>query len=208
MTIQVLILVDLQNDFMPGGALAVPDGDAVIAVANDEIRRADVVVATQDWHPEGHGSFASTHPGKVPGDSVNLNNLEQILWPDHCIADSNGAAFHSGLETSKIDHVVKKGVDPGVDSYSGFFDNDHKTTTGLDTYLRSLASTADHTLQPIHLTVMGLATDYCVKFTVLDACTLGYNVTVRRSGCRGVGLATGDIAQAFQDMQAAGAKLA
>ncbi|MEM0925746.1 MAG: bifunctional nicotinamidase/pyrazinamidase [Planctomycetota bacterium] len=209
MTVTVLLMVDLQNDFMPGGALAVPDGDSVVNVANEEMNRSDIVVATQDWHPPGHGSFASSHPGSAVGDVVTLEGLEQIAWPDHCIANSPGADFHPELRIERIDRVIKKGTDPKIDSYSGFFDNDHRNATDLDDYLASITSNDSSSSRKASITlrVMGLATDYCVKYTVLDACKLGYNVTVIQNGCRGVGLAPDDVPRAFAEMKAAGATI-
>lgn len=196
---KALILVDLQNDFMPGGALPVPDGDAVVPVANALSPLFSLVVATQDWHPRGHASFASSHPGKSPGDVATLGNVEQVLWPDHCVQSTPGASFHSGLDVVPIGHVVRKGADPRIDSYSAFFDNDHASSTGLDAFLRS------HGVS--ELVVLGLATDYCVKATVLDALGLGFGVTVVRDGCRAVDVAPGDGERAFAAMSAGGARL-
>ena len=181
---EALIVVDVQNDFIPGGALAVPEGDLIVPVANQIMRRFDLVVATQDWHPPDHGSFASRYPGKRPGDFVELNGRQQILWPDHCVAHSSGAAFVSGLDVDGIAHVVRKGMDKRVDSYSGFFDNDHRKTTGLGEYLRNQAVD--------QVAIMGLATEYCVKFTALDARRLGYKTRLIREGVRGVELNPGD----------------
>lgn len=195
----VLLLIDIQNDFLPGGALAVPDGDAVIAIANDLIASADHVVATQDWHPGGHGSFASSHDGVDVGQLFQLHGLQQVAWPDHCVQGTKGAEFSAELSTEKIDHVVTKGTQPNIDSYSGFFDNDHHQATGLHDYLQSIGATK--------LTVVGLATDYCVKFTVLDALELGYKVHVILDGCRGVNLSPGDVDAAVAEMKAAGAEI-
>jgi nicotinamidase/pyrazinamidase len=196
---QALIVVDIQNDFLPGGALAVPDGDAVIPVANSVMSSFDLVVATQDWLPADHGSFASQHPGQAPGNVVRLGAIDQVLWPDHCVQGAVGAAFADGLYVDGIDAVVQKGTNRGIDSYSGFFDNDHEHATGLGDMLagRGVAGVA----------VLGLATDYCVKFTVLDACALGYPVTVITDGCRGVDLQPGDSEAALAAMADAGATL-
>lgn len=194
-----LLLVDLQNDFMPGGALAVADGDAVVGVANALMPRFSLVVASQDWHPADHGSFASAHPGGKPGDVVDLAGVEQVLWPDHCVQDAPGASFHSGLDVAGIDRVVRKGTDPAVDSYSAFFDNDRRRDTGLAAFLEKSGAE--------ELVVLGLATDYCVKHTVLDACGLGFGVTVITDGCRAVDLAPGDGDRAFAEMRSAGARL-
>lgn len=194
-----LLLVDLQNDFMPGGALAVAEGDAVVGVANALVPRFSLVVASQDWHPAGHGSFASAHPGGRPGDVIDLAGVEQVLWPDHCVQDAPGASFHSGLDVAGIDRVVRKGTDPAVDSYSAFFDNDRRRDTGLAAFLEKSGAE--------ELVVLGLATDYCVKYTVLDACGLGFGVTVITDGCRAVDLVPGDGDRAFAEMRSAGARL-
>ena len=173
----VLLLIDIQNDFLPGGALAVPDGDRVIGVANAAIDTAEHVVATQDWHPPNHGSFASQHDGVGIGELFQLEGLPQIGWPDHCIENSFGAELADALNTDGIHHVSRKGTDVSIDSYSGFFDNGHRKATDLHDYLQSIGAS--------ELTIMGLATDYCVKFTVLDALELGYPTRVVLSGCRG-----------------------
>lgn len=196
---RALILVDLQNDFMPGGALPVPDGDAVVPVANRLSPLFSLVVATQDWHPPGHASFASSHPGASVGDVITLRDARQVLWPDHCVQQTPGASFHSGLDVVPIEHVVRKGTDPNVDSYSAFFDNDHVSSTGLDVYLRS------HGVS--ELVVLGLATDYCVKATVLDALGLGFGVSVVRDGCRAVDAVPGDGDRALEAMVGAGARI-
>ena len=195
----VLLLIDIQNDFLPGGALAVPDGDAVIDVANHLIASAQHVVATQDWHPVGHGSFASQHDGVSVGEVFDLDGVPQVAWPDHCVQDTVGAKFADSLLVDRIDHVVHKGTQQMIDSYSGFFDNDHRQATGLHDYLQSVKAT--------ELTVVGLATDYCVKFTVLDALKLGYQVRVVIDGCRGVNLSPNDVDTAIAEIQSAGAEL-
>ena len=191
---KALILIDLQNDFMPGGALAVPGGDAVVAVANRLARRFEHVIATQDWHPADHLSFASQHPGKSPGDIVDLDGLPQTLWPDHCVQETAGAELRRGLDVGRIDTVIRKGGDRLLDSYSAFFDNAHRRATGLHEHLRGAA------IDEVYLT--GLATDYCVKFSALDAVGLGLRVRVIREGCRGIGLESG--ARAWAEMAAAG----
>lgn len=191
-----LILIDIQNDFVPGGALAVPEGDAVIPVANWLMKHVDLVVATQDWHPVNHGSFVSQYPGKTVGDMVDLNGLAQVMWPDHCIEKTNGAAFTKGLNVERIDHIVKKGTDAKIDSYSGFFDNGHRKATGLEQYLKKQGVT--------QLIVVGLATDYCVKFTAIDARQLGFEVTLVTDGIRGVDLHKGDCKRAIEEMINAG----
>ncbi|MHB1341670.1 MAG: bifunctional nicotinamidase/pyrazinamidase [Coriobacteriia bacterium] len=196
---KALVWVDLQNDFMPGGALAVAGGDAVVPVANALALLFPLVVATQDWHPAGHGSFASAHPGTSPGDVMDLAGVAQVLWPDHCVQGTPGASFHSSLDVARVCHVVRKGTDPGVDSYSGFFDNDHRRSTGLDAYL--------NTHGVAEIVVLGLATDYCVKATVIDAVGLGFGVTVVADGCRAVDVAVGDGERALAEMRTAGARL-
>ena len=193
---KALILVDLQNDFCPGGALAVGDGDAVVQVANAVQPHFDVVVATQDWHPADHGSFAANNPGTAPGQLVELHGLQQVLWPVHCVQDTPGAAFVDGLHMSRVEKVFQKGTDPTVDSYSGFYDNGRRHATGLTPYLR------DKGVDTVY--VLGLATDYCVKFTALDAAADGFAVHLIEDGCRGVELAPGDVAKAVQEMRDAG----
>ena len=194
---EALILVDLQNDFCPGGALAVADGDAVLPVAQRLIPTFEHVIATQDWHPPAHESFASQHEGKSPGQVVQLHGLPQVLWPDHCVQGTRGAEFAVDLGDAK---VFQKGMQPHVDSYSGFFDNGRRGDTGLAAYLRD-AGVRD-------LVIMGLATDYCVRFTVLDALSLGFGVTLIEDGCRGVELNPGDVESAIAAMKDAGAKTA
>lgn len=193
---KALILVDIQNDFLPGGALAVPDGDAVIAIANRLMPHYDLVVATQDWHPAGHQSFASQHAGKAVGDTIDLDGLSQVLWPDHCVQGTDGASLSPQLYQSLIHEVIQKGTDQQIDSYSGFFDNGHRKATGLTALLRS------HNIEEIH--VLGLATDYCVKFTAIDAVKEGFETHVILSGCRGVELAEGDCDRAIDEMVQAG----
>jgi nicotinamidase/pyrazinamidase len=197
---RALLLIDIQNDFLPGGALAVKDGEQVVPVANALMPKFELVVATQDWHPADHGSFAANHPGKRPGERVTLGGLDQVLWPVHCVQGSAGADFAPGLERGGIHHVVRKGTDAAIDSYSSFFDNDHRRATGLDEYLRAR--------DVKELVVMGLATDYCVKFTALDARQLGYGVTLVLDGCRGVDLRPGDADAAVEEMRRAGVKIA
>ncbi len=190
-----LILVDLQYDFMPGGALAVTGGDQVVAVANQLMPHFDMVVATQDWHPADHKSFASQHEGKSVGDVVQLDGVEQVLWPDHCVQGTPGADLHEELESQQIHQIIQKGTDENIDSYSGFFDNGHRQATGLAALLKQGGVT--------EVAVMGLATDYCVKFTALDAVEHGLKTTLISDGCRGVDLSPGDVEQAIADMQAA-----
>ena len=194
-----LILVDIQNDFCTGGALAVPGGEAVVPLANRLMSRVDIVVATQDWHPAEHGSFAINQPGRKPFELAELGGLPQVMWPAHCVQHTRGAELHAGLDLARITHVVRKGTDPAIDSYSGFFDNGHLRSTGLGDWLRGRGITA--------LTVLGLATDYCVKFTVLDARQLGFDVDVVGAGCRAVESASGDGARALEAMRGAGARI-
>lgn len=191
-----LLLIDIQNDFLPGGALAVSDGDQVIPVANRLMEQYELVVATQDWHPPIHQSFASQHPGKNVGEVIELEGRSQVLWPDHCVQGTGGAEFASQLNLDGIQHVVQKGTDPYIDSYSGFFDNARRKSTGLELYLRS------RDVDEVHL--VGLATDYCVKFTALDAVDLGLKTKVIREGIRGVELSLGDCEQAVESMRKAG----
>ena len=196
---KTLLLIDLQNDFTPGGSLAVPQGNDVIAVANRLMPAYDLVVATQDWHPADHGSFAANHPGKAPGDTITLGGLNQVLWPVHCVQNTPGAEFHPKLDHAGIHHVIQKGTDPAIDSYSGFFDNGHRQATGLAELLQARGATA--------VDVMGLALDYCVKFTALDAVKLGLTTTLLTEGCRAVNLAPGDGDRAVEAMKAAGVQI-
>lgn len=196
---KALILVDLQNDFVPGGALAVPGGDAVIPVANRLMPKFDLVVATQDWHPPDHLSFASQYADLQPGDEITLDGLPQVLWPDHCIRGTHGAEFVAALDVGQIDRVFAKGTDREFDSYSGFFDNAKRRSTGLDEFLRDRGVT--------DVFVMGLATDYCVKFTAIDAVQLGLQTHLISDGCRGVELNAGDCQRALQSMQDQGIRL-
>ncbi|HCH62381.1 MAG: nicotinamidase/pyrazinamidase [Deltaproteobacteria bacterium] len=195
---RALILVDLQHDFLPGGALAVPDGDAVLEPAVQQIQSDayDVVVATQDWHPPGHGSFASVHDGQSVGTVIELHGLPQVLWPDHCVQGSHGAELHPSLPTERIDAVFRKGTDGAVDSYSGFFDNGRRNNTGLSAWLKEKGIT--------DVTVLGLATDYCVKWTALDAQSEGFSVRVLTEASRGVELSAGDVARALDELRDAG----
>lgn len=196
---KALILVDLQNDFMPGGSLAVKNADEVISVANRVQRHFKYVVATQDWHPEDHVSFANNHPGCFPGDFIQQSGLSQVLWPVHCVQNTKGAEFVKGL---KLDHIIKvfhKGSDPGIDSYSGFFDNGHKKETGLADFLKEL--------QISEVYIMGVATDYCVKYTVLDACKLGFKTYLIEDGCRAVNINPEDGRLAISEMKTVGVKI-
>ncbi len=190
-----LLVVDIQNDFLPGGALAVPDGDQVIPIANRLLDRFALVLATQDWHPANHGSFAANHPNRRPGEVVDLNGIKQILWPVHCVQGSPGAAFSTQLRTERFSKVFKKGIDPGIDSYSSFFDNARRRSTGLIEFLR------DRSVD--ELFICGLATDYCVKFSALDSIDSGIRTSVIEDACRGVDLNPGDSAAAIAEMRMA-----
>lgn len=197
-----LLLIDLQNDFCPGGSLAVTEGDRTIPVALRAMAFAEAagwpIVATQDWHPANHGSFAS-NAGTQPGECGELNGLFQVWWPDHCIQNSHGADFHPDLDPSRFSSIIHKGTDPAVDSYSAFFDNGRRAATALHGWLqqRNIG----------RLVIMGLATDYCVKYSVLDALQLGYQVEVITEGCRGVNLQPQDSQAALEEMRERGAIL-
>ncbi|MDB5329369.1 MAG: Nicotinamidase [Phycisphaerales bacterium] len=193
---KTLILVDIQNDFTPGGTLPVPEGDRIVALVNQLQNRFDLIVATQDWHPANHGSFAANHPGRKPGEVIDLHGLRQILWPVHCVQNTPGAAFVPGLETKRISRVFQKGTDPTIDSYSGFFDNGRRKATGLGDYLKEKGATDVY--------VCGLATDYCVKFTALDARSLGFKTYLIEDASRGVNLKPGDVEAAVEEMARAG----
>lgn len=192
---KTLILVDVQNDFCPGGALAVADGDAIVPLINNLQARFDIVVATQDWHPSDHKSFASNW-AKNPGEMIELNGMPQILWPDHCVQHTWGADFHPGLDVGRVTGVFRKGEDPEVDSYSGFFDNGHLHATGMGDWLQAKGVK--------EVWVCGIATDYCVKWTALDALGLGFGVHLIADASRGVDLHPGDVAAAIEEMRAAG----
>jgi len=196
---KALILVDLQNDFMPGGSLAVSEGDRTVEIANRLMPSFDIVVATQDYHPETHGSFASQYRGKNPGEMVELAGLQQILWPDHCVEGTAGVEFMDGLNLSGVTKVFKKGTDPEVDSYSGFYDNDRRNSTGLTPWLK------ENGVSEVY--VMGLATDYCVKFTAIDALKDGFKTSLVTDGSRGVNLQEGDVDKALEEMKEAGIKM-
>ena len=194
-----LIIVDVQNDFLPSGALALNHGDEVIPVANRLMDRFAVVLATQDWHPADHGSFASNHAGKKIGDIVELNGLSQILWPEHCIQGTRGAELAAGLNQRRINKIFAKGTDPTIDSYSALYDNAHRKSTGLAEFLKRHGLTDTY--------ILGLATDYCVKFTALDAVAEGFDVHVIEDGCRGVDLKPGDCQRAIEQMRGAGVQV-
>ena len=196
---KALILIDIQNDFLPGGALAVPEGDQIIPVVNQLIPRFDIVVATQDWHPADHASFAANHPGRSVYETIDLDGLPQTLWPVHCVQNTGGALFAPGLNTRAIERVFPKGMNASIDSYSGLFDNGHRASTGMAEWLRERRVT--------ELSVVGLATEFCVKFTVLDALREGFAVRVIPRACRGVELQPGDCGRALEEMRVVGAVL-
>ena len=194
-----LIVIDVQNDFCPGGALAVPGGDEIVPGINTLMRDFDHVILTQDWHPAGHSSFASSHPGKAPYDAVEMPYGPQILWPDHCVQGSEGAAFHADLDTDRAALIQRKGMNPAIDSYSAFFENDQTTPTGLDGALRSLGIDT--------LTMVGLATDFFVAYSAIDAARLGFDVPVRTDLCRAIDL-DGSLNNALAEMREKGVTIA
>jgi nicotinamidase/pyrazinamidase len=191
----VLLVIDVQNDFCPGGALAVPQGDAVVPVVNRLAQRFADVVMTQDWHPSGHLSFASAHPGRRPFETIDLAYGAQTLWPDHCVQGSPGAAFHPGLALPQAELVVRKGFRKAIDSYSAFYENDRRTPTGLAGYLR------ERGFRRVFL--VGLATDFCVHYSAIDARREGFAAVLVEDGCRAIDLA-GSLAAAMRAMEAAG----
>lgn len=196
---KALLLIDLQNDFISKGALEVPEGEKIIPIVNKIMdRHFDIIIASKDWHPNNHQSFASTHQKNV-GDIIELNGFQQVLWPDHCIQNSYGAQFVPGLNLEKIHRVIFKGIDPNIDSYSAFFDNHQLKQTELDSYLKKN--------NVIKIFILGLATDYCVKYSVLDALALGYEVHIVEDACRGVNIHPKDSEKAFLEMSEAGAHI-
>ena len=194
----VLIFVDVQRDFCPGGALAVPDGDRIVPAVNRLARRFAHIVLTQDWHPPGHASFASSHPGREPFETIALSYGEQTLWPDHCVQGSDGAAFHPGLAIPQVELIIRKGHRTGLDSYSAFRENDRETPTGLAGYLRERGFA--------RLTLCGLATEYCVFFSAIDAREAGFDTTVALAASRGIDL-DGSLARVLNAMREAGINL-
>jgi nicotinamidase/pyrazinamidase len=196
---KAFIIVDMQNDFMPGGALGVAGADQLIPIINALMPHFKLVVSTQDWHPPGHCSFASSHPGKKPGDVVDVQGIPQILWPVHCVRDTFGAELVAGLNQEAIASTFYKGTDPGTDGYSAFFDNAHKRSTGLGDYLKSRKVTDVY--------IAGVATDYCVLYSTLDALDLGFAVYVIADACRGINLKPADVDNAWKDITARGGNL-
>ncbi len=194
---KTLVIVDVQNDFCPGGALEVPDGDKVVPVINKLIDRYDAVIQTQDWHPEGHSSFASSHSDKEPFETIDMPYGTQVLWPDHCVQGTKGAEFHPELITNKSNLIIRKGFSRDIDSYSAFYENDHETPTGLHGYLKNR--------QLFELHFCGLATDFCVKWSVVDALKYDYDVKVITDAIKGIDL-DGSVKAAMQEMEEAGAE--
>lgn len=190
-----LLVIDVQNDFCPAGALAVVGGNEIIPHINEEMAKYDCVVLTQDWHPKGHSSFATSHEGKNPLELIKMPYGDQVLWPDHCVQGSKGAEFHPDLNIEQANAIIRKGSNPFIDSYSAFFENDRKTPTGLDGYLKSLE------IEKINL--VGLATDFCVNYSAQDAANLGYKVSVLEKMCRAIDL-NGSLAAAKSEMQNCG----
>jgi nicotinamidase/pyrazinamidase len=196
---KALIVVDVQKDFLPGGALAVPEGDRVVPICNRLMDSFELVIATQDWHPASHASFAANHAGRSIGEVIDLDGLAQVLWPVHCVQNTAGAMLALGLNAGRIKRVFRKGTNSAIDSYSGFFDNGHRKATGLGDYLSGLKVTDVY--------VCGLATDYCVKFTALDARGIGLNAHLVEDACRGVNLKAGDVEKAVEEMRGAGVEI-
>jgi len=194
---KTLILIDIQNDFIPGGSLEVPQGDEIIPVVNNLQEKFDLVVATQDWHPQNHVSFASNHDGKEPFEKIELDDMEQILWPDHCVQNSEGAEFHPDLKTTKVEAIIRKGMDPKIDSYSGFYDNGHKKSTGLTGYLKEKGVE--------ELYFAGLAADVCVYFSIKDALKEGFSTTLIEDATRA--LDDDKFAEMKKELQEKGMKI-
>jgi len=194
---KALLIVDVQNDFCSGGALEVPNGDQIIPAINQLSKQFDIVVQTQDWHPKEHSSFASSHQGKEPFETIEMPYGEQVLWPDHCVQGSRGADFHADLETNRSQLIIRKGFRKDIDSYSAFFENDDKTTTGLTGYLRERDIDTLYTV--------GLATDFCVKWSVIDGIKEGFNVFVIEDAVKGIDI-EGSVDKAWQEMLEKGAQ--
>jgi nicotinamidase/pyrazinamidase len=192
---QALIVIDQQNDFCPGGALAVEGGDQIVSGINALMADFGAVILTQDWHPAGHSSFASSHPGKDPFEVIEMPYGPQVLWPDHCVQGTQGALFHPDLNSDRADLIIRKGYNPEIDSYSAFFENDQTTPTGLEGYLKTRGIT--------DLTMVGLALDFCVNFSAVDAAKLGFTVTVRSDLCRAIDM-DGSLDAALAGMAEAG----
>jgi len=191
-----LLIIDVQNDFCPGGKLAVPDGDSVVPIINSLIPKFDSIIQTQDWHPRGHHSFASSHEGKEPYDTVEMDYGTQVLWPDHCVQGTHGSEFHPDLNTTKTEVIIRKGFRKEIDSYSTFYENDQKTPTGLTGYLRERGISEIYTA--------GLATDFCVKWSVIDGLKENFNVHIIEDAVKGIDI-DGSVEQAWKEMREAGA---
>lgn len=196
---KALILVDIQNDFLPGGALAVPEGDMIVPLVNRIQEKFDLILATQDYHPANHASFAINHENKKPGEIIDLHGLAQVLWPVHCVQHSDGAAFGKDLDMARVTKIFYKGENPDIDSYSGFFDNGKRKKTGLAEYLKSKGVDTVY--------IVGLATDFCVKFTALDAVDLGFETYVIKDATRAINLQPGDFEASLKAMERAGVKV-
>lgn len=194
-----LVLTDIQNDFLPGGALAVPEGDQIIPIANRLQSAFPLVAATQDWHPANHGSFAANHRGKKVYDQIELGGVPQILWPVHCVQNTKGAEFAPGLQRERVAKVFHKGTDADIDSYSALFDNMHRKSTGLGEWMKEQGVT--------EVFFCGLATDYCVKFSALDAVQFGFKTDVIEDASRGIDLQTDDVKKAIAEMKGAGVRI-
>ena len=192
MKTKALLVIDVQNDFCPGGALAVTGGDSIVPLINDMMADYDVVLLTQDWHPAGHSSFATSHPDKAAFELIDMPYGPQVLWPDHCVQGSHGAAFHPDLNTTRADMIIRKGFTPSIDSYSAFFENDRRTPTGLEGYLRTREIT--------EIDMVGLATDFCVCYSALDAARLGFKTRVLTNACRAIDM-DGSLNTALADMR-------
>jgi nicotinamidase/pyrazinamidase len=193
-----LLIIDIQNDFCPDGALAVKSGDSIIPIINNLAARFEHIILTQDWHPYGHSSFASVHPNKHPYDIIQMDYGSQVLWPDHCVQGSKGAAFHPDLNTTHAQLIIRKGFRKSIDSYSAFFENDHRTATGLTGYLKNSG------IDTLYLT--GIATDFCVKWSAIDGISEGFNVYVVEDATKGIDL-EGSLAAAWEEMKKAGVKV-
>ena len=192
---KALLVIDVQNDFCPAGALEVAGGNEIIPYINEEMVKYDCVVLTQDWHPKGHSSFATSHEGKNPLELIKMPYGDQVLWPDHCVQGSKGAEFHPDLNIEQANAIIRKGSNPFIDSYSAFFENDRKTPTGLEGYFKSL--------EIANINLVGLATDFCVNYSAQDAANLGYKVSVLEKMCRAIDL-NGSLAAAKSEMQDCG----
>jgi nicotinamidase/pyrazinamidase len=196
---KALVVIDLQNDFCPGGALPVADGNKIIPVINSVMEKFDVVIGTQDWHPQNQISFASNHKGKSPNDQIDLNGLTQILWPDHCVQGTPGAEFNKALNTNKFNIILRKGINPEIDSYSAFKENDRRTETGLHAYIKAL------NISEVHF--CGLATDYCVYYSAMDSVKYGFNTYVIVDASAGIDFPAGNISAAISDMKQNGIRI-